>query len=296
MSASSLKFKTIAVATDLGETASSALRYAQAVARQHGSTLIVIHVIDPLGYAFPEGAPGFLTADQAAREELDKIEDETRRHGIPVHSVMETGVVYERILQTVKDHHADLLILGTKGHTEAGRVALGMVARHLLAKAPCPILTVPPDAESTLAFSGRWRHVLAAIDFSAVSVSALLCAHQMAHKQLIALHVSRCQSENDCSRCLERLRFLAPFNESRTVPVEHIVKSGDANELIADYARRSHADLIVLGAPGNMLAENDFAASTVLQVISRVKCPVLCVPLGRSLTNPELIREVAFVS
>ena len=38
------------------------------------------------------------------------------------------------------------------------------------------------------------------------------------------------------------------------------------------------ADLVVLGSPVNELAEADLYTSTVLQVISKVSCPVLCVP------------------
>ena len=66
--------------------------------------------------------------------------------GIPVHSVLESGIVSQRILQAVSDHHADLLVLGTRAKTEAGCVALGTVARQLLAKSRCPIPTVCPDA------------------------------------------------------------------------------------------------------------------------------------------------------
>ena len=94
-----LKFKTIAVANDLSFPASEALRYAQIMARMYPSTLVVVHVIDPLAYAFPEGAPRFLAANQAAAIELRKIEEETSALGIPVHSVMESGTVCERILQ-----------------------------------------------------------------------------------------------------------------------------------------------------------------------------------------------------
>src|ERR1700751_1344851 len=96
-----LQFNTIVVATDFTDTASSALRYAQAIALMHKSVLVVVHVIDPVSYAFPEGVPNSAAADQAARDELRRIEEETRRQGIPIHSVVETGVVYERILQAM---------------------------------------------------------------------------------------------------------------------------------------------------------------------------------------------------
>lgn len=289
-----LKFKTIAVATDLGQAASSALRYAQAIARQHQSVLVIVHVIDPVGYAFPSGIPHVLSADLAAREELRRIEEDTRRHGIEVHSVIESGIICECILQTLSDDRVDLLVLDTRAATEAGRVALGTVARQLLAKAPCSILTVSPHADAALPWAGQWRRVLAATDFSPASLAALSRAQSIVHEQLLVLHAASCTSEHMCSRCLERLRFLAPFNESHTVPVNHIVESGDAGDLIAKHARNLDADLVVLGSPDKELSEEDLLTSTILQVVSRVSCPVLCVPSTRGSAATEVIGEVGF--
>ena len=47
-----LKFRTIAVATDLSDPASAALRYAQTMARMHPSRLVLVHVIDRLRLFF----------------------------------------------------------------------------------------------------------------------------------------------------------------------------------------------------------------------------------------------------
>jgi len=295
MNISSLQFKTIAVATDLSDASSAALRYAQSIARTYQSTLVLVHVIDPLAYAFPDGAPAFLAANKAAREELNKIEEDARSQGIAVHSVVESGVVCERILQSVHGHHADLLVLGTRSRSEAGRVALGTIARQLLAKAQCPIMTVSPEAAISMPWAGRCRRVLAATDFSSASVTGLHFAHQIAVRQLIVLHVSREPNKEGCWHCLEKLRFLAPFNESHTVPVEHVVVSGDAAEKIAEYADKSAADLVVLGSPVDELAEEDLHTSTVLQVISKVACPVLCVPFMKELAAKDLQQEAASV-
>ncbi|MBT9333382.1 universal stress protein [Paracidobacterium acidisoli] len=291
---STLTFRTVVVATDLSRYSSTALRYAQAIAHEHQSTLVLVHVIDPVSYAFPKGAPDVLAANQAALKELRQIEEDARRQGITVHSVVESGVICERILQAAADHHGDLLVLGTRAKTEAGRVALGTMARQLLAKASCPVLTVSPGAEAFLSSAGRWRRVVAAIDFSAASVAALHIAHGMVRDQLLVLHATRCGNEHCCSNCLERLRFLAPLNESHTVPVEHVVMSGDAGEVIASRAENLRADLVVLGSPENELSAEDFLLSTVLQVISRVSCPVLCVPPSGNPASSELIKEIAF--
>jgi nucleotide-binding universal stress UspA family protein len=293
MQTSSLKFKTIVVATDLSHMSSCALPYAQAIAKLHHAELVVVHVIDPVAYAFPLGSPSFQAVDQTAREELQKIEQETRSLGIPIHSVIESGAICDRILEAVESHGADLLVLGTCGKTQAGRTALGTVARQLLARAQCPILTVSPDAEASIPWAGRWRHVVAAVDFSPISISALLYAHQMTNKQLIVVHAVTSLAGKDCAGLQERLRFLAPVNESHTVPVEHIVEPGDAARLIARYVRNFHADLVVLGSPNDELGKDDLETSTVLQVISSVSCPVLCVPLVVASTPAVSNKEVA---
>jgi nucleotide-binding universal stress UspA family protein len=285
--------KTIVIATDLTHSGSCALRYAKRLAKQYGSKLVVVHAIDPAGYAFPEGMPESTASDQNAREALKTIEEEISHQGIPIHSVVETGVIYERILQAAMDHRADLLVLGTRAIAQVGRAALGTVARRLLAIAPFPIMTVPPAAESGVERAGHWQNVLVATDFSDASLAALDHAQSVVGGQLVVVHVAGDASEGDRETHLERLRFLAPFNESHTVPVEHVVAAGEAGTVIAEQADRIHADLVVLGSPIDELRDEDLATSTVLQVISNVSCPVLCVPSTRSTSVEDVMNELA---
>lgn len=286
-------FKTIVVATDLTHSGSCALEYAKRIAQLHKATLIVVHAIDPAGYAFPEGLSKISTKDQAVREIVRKIEEETREQGVMVHSVIEQGIICERILQAAADHHADMLVLGTRATAGAGRAALGTVARRLLVSAPCPILTVPPAASANLSHVGHWERVLVATDFSKASLSALGHAQRIAGSQLFVVHVAKEAARKGRERHLEKLRFLAPFNESHTVPVEHIVTEGEAGKVIADHANRLKADLIVLGSPINELKDEDFQTSTVLQVVAEVSCPVLCVPKAKNGAAAAAVKELA---
>jgi nucleotide-binding universal stress UspA family protein len=286
-------FRTIVAATDFSEESSAALRCAQAIARQQHAMLLLVHVIDPVGYAFPEGAPAAVDRDKAARQELARIEAEVRQHGIPVHSKVETGIVCERILLSLRDHKAALLVLGTKAITCAGRAALGVVTRQLLAHAPCPVLTVSPDPQGEPRNFGNWNNVLVATDFSAASLNALHYAQRVAGNHLIVLHSARCGRHLECPNCLERLRFLAPFNEQHGLPVDHLVTGGEAAARIVEAAEHLHPDLIVLGGPSPAHDERDLESSTVVQVISSVSVPVLIVPECRDRSEDEVIREVA---
>jgi nucleotide-binding universal stress UspA family protein len=289
-------FRTIVVATDFSEESSAALKCAQELARLQHAMLLLIHVIDPVGYAFPEGAPAAVDRDKAAREELARIEGEVRQLGIPVHSRVETGIVCERILLSLRDHKAALLVLGTKAVSGAGRAAMGIVTRQLLAHSPCPILTVGPEDAATPRKFGRWNNVLVATDFSAASLSALTYAQRIAGRQLIVMHSARCGRHLECPNCLERLRFLAPFDEAHGLPVDHVVTGADPVRMIVETARRVRPDLIVLGSPSPAHQEHDLEHSTVAQVIAEVDAPVLIVPESRERYADELIEEVATVN
>ncbi len=289
-------FKTIVAAIDFSEESSAALRCAQELARLQHAMLLLVHVIDPVGYAFPAGAPDEVERDKAARAELSRIEAEVKQKGIPVHSRIETGIVCERILLSLRDHKAALLVLGTKAITGAGRAALGLVTRQLLAHSPCPILTVAPDDPKKPRKFGRWENVLAATDFSAASLSALHYAQRVAGGHLIVLHSARCGRHLECPNCLERLRFLAPFDEAHGLPVDHSVTGGDPARMIVQIAKKLHPDLIVMGAPSPAHTEHDLEHSTVVQVIASSTVPVLIVPENRERYSDELIEEVATAS
>ncbi|HTZ89692.1 MAG TPA: universal stress protein [Alloacidobacterium sp.] len=287
------RFHTIVVATDLSDASLAALHYAQSVARMHGSRVVITHVVDPVAYAYPSRAPKDIGQDQTALNELRQIEDEAAGHQIPVHSQVESNIICDRILQSVEDNHADLLVLGTKAKTGIGRAALGVVARHLLARTPCPMLLVSPGCETHLPTVGCWRRVLIATDFSLASLEALGYAHHVAYERLMVVHAESDRESYTRESSLERLRFLAPFDVSHTVPVEHVVTTGEPGRVIAEHANKFHADLVVLGSPDYELEEADLCSSTVLQVVSKVNCPVLCVPSTLKTPAHELmIHEV----
>jgi nucleotide-binding universal stress UspA family protein len=50
------------------------------------------------------------------------------------------------IAEAARDTGADLIVVGTRGHTAIGGLMLGSVTQRLLHIAPCALLTVPAEA------------------------------------------------------------------------------------------------------------------------------------------------------
>jgi nucleotide-binding universal stress UspA family protein len=269
-------FNKIVYVGDLSGEASYGLRYAQQLAHERHAELVLVHSLDPIVYALP----GAALRDGAANAELTAMEHDPQRHAANHDSFVQREQICAEILGEARRHSASLLILGTAARTAAGSMALATMARLLLADMPCSILTIPTPAESAPLPRWLWQNVIAATDFSDAGIAALDVAQRIAMRGLVVLHSTQCGKEQQCSLCMTRLRMLAPFNESHTLPVEHLVASDVVTEAIASVAQRVHPDLLVLGAPTVGIDSDRLDDSTVYRAIVESHCPVLLVPPG----------------
>ncbi|MEU8606485.1 universal stress protein [Actinoplanes sp. NPDC048791] len=135
-------FRTIAWATDGSASASDALEIAEDLTRAIGGKLAIIHVQE-----VTISRSGFLTEDN--RAVLASLHRTARRlqddgvHATVLSSRTTTRNVPRKILDLVATAHADVLIIGNRGHGSVINFLLGSVATRLLKAAPLPIITVP---------------------------------------------------------------------------------------------------------------------------------------------------------
>ena len=61
-------------------------------------------------------------------------------------SEVRTGPAAATIVDTARERHADLIVMGTKGRTGLAHLLMGSVAERVVRLAPCPVLTVRSDA------------------------------------------------------------------------------------------------------------------------------------------------------
>ena len=134
----------ILVPVDFSDCAALALAHGQALARLHGATLHLAHVVRP-PYAPARGdAAGAPVPDEPvrighARRLLDDLAQDGAALGVPVECHVTVGQPEEAIPELARALGAGLVVMGTHGRTGLRRLVLGSVAEHVVRHAPCPV-------------------------------------------------------------------------------------------------------------------------------------------------------------
>lgn len=154
--------KNILFATDLGPSSPVAFRHALGLARSFGARLHLLNVMEPLGEFAHSLIDSYLSDEVKAnlkREGYSEIRREVERRlgqvcadagcgGDEMQAMLEDlvaeeGVPFEVIIERAKAVGADLIVLGSRGHTALGEMLLGSVAHKVTMKSPVPVLLVP---------------------------------------------------------------------------------------------------------------------------------------------------------
>ena len=142
-------FKQILIATDGSDASAHAAKLAVGMARAHGAKLTAVYVADPYPYVGvgdinPMGFQSYMAlAQEHASRAHAKVEELCKQDGPPV--TLEVRLVEEvgpavGIVQTAREIHADLIVLGSHGRSGLMRLMLGSVADRVVAESTIPVL------------------------------------------------------------------------------------------------------------------------------------------------------------
>jgi nucleotide-binding universal stress UspA family protein len=143
-------FKSIIWATDGSESADLALPYAKSLASEEGAALVVVHCDEFLPGR--GGGQPLIADEEDVKAKIERQAHELRDEGLNASLQLTSataGGAAHTIATAAEGLPADLIIVGTRGHTALGGLLLGSVAQRLLHIAPCPVLVVPAGKQAT---------------------------------------------------------------------------------------------------------------------------------------------------
>ena len=149
--------KRIILPTDFSNNAYKAITYAMNLFKDGECTFYLLHTYTPAVYQaeYVLHSPGQIGLGDVYRENsLTRLEDlkkrlmaefDNKNHTLMVHSAFNT--VVDEIVETSRKEQANMVIMGTQGATGAKEILMGTNTVHVIKKAYCPVLAIPPDFE-----------------------------------------------------------------------------------------------------------------------------------------------------
>jgi nucleotide-binding universal stress UspA family protein len=284
---SRVSFKTILFATDLTRFSHEAVPYVRSLAREYDSKIIAVHVVSPPPEVTATGRVKKVPATAALREAraaMTALEEEWK--GLRHQAIVRRGDVWREISKVIREKKIDLVVTGTHGRRGVSKTLLGSVAEKIFRQAPCPVLTVGPNASGEPESIVDLHSILFPTDFSPASLAALPYAVSLAQENRAHLYLLHAMASIEdgpvAASFMERLRNLAPRGENLWCEPKAFVESGQPADVILQQAEEMEVDLIVLGTrtrqtvtPGKPLP-----MATAYKVVSQAICPVLTVHAG----------------
>lgn len=138
-------YEKILWATDGSESADRALEHAKQLASHNGATLLAVHTVEHT-VGRMGGQEQYADEDQRQAKIAQQISD-LEQSGIKASSRIVQGGglgAAHPIADVAQEWGADVIVMGTRGHTPIAGLLLGSVTQRMLHVAPCPVLVVPP--------------------------------------------------------------------------------------------------------------------------------------------------------
>jgi universal stress protein A len=139
--------RTILAAVDFSPSSAPVVDAAVTLARQFDAKVRLVHAYDvpiplvsPYEVAIPE--PYLQETRRIAAEKLAALVEQVRAKGISADSLLSEVPAAAAIVRAAEESKADLVVIGTRGHTGLKHLLLGSVAERTVRLAPCPVLTV----------------------------------------------------------------------------------------------------------------------------------------------------------
>ena len=296
-----IEFKQIICPVDFSESSVRAFAHAAAIARWYDAQLTVLHVVptfEPIQVRGDLGDPVRVVTPMPREQVLEEMSRTLNLAAVSPRAtpIAEAGDPQTTVIDQAISKKADLIVMGTHGRRGFKRLLLGSVTEAILREAPCPVLTVPPQAPASVSQAVTFKRILCPIDFSPSTLQALGFALDLARQadgRVTLFHVVEWLAEEEprasthfnvpeyrrymVEDAQERLRNLVA-EESRTwVEIDDLVVFGRAHREILRAAETTPADLIVMGAQGRGGIGLALFGSTTQQVVRGAMCPVLTV-------------------
>lgn len=153
-----LSIHAILVPVDFSEITNRVIAHALTFARQNQARITLMHVVNvpSMVDAGPWLQPAAATGVEhelrgqlraVAVEKLRGLREECERAGVETATAVREGAPYDEIIRAAEEMKADLIVMGSQGHSALSRFLVGSNAERVVRRARQTVLCVKPKGQ-----------------------------------------------------------------------------------------------------------------------------------------------------
>jgi nucleotide-binding universal stress UspA family protein len=284
----------IIVAYDFQELSNASLKQAYDLARFVNSGILLVLVLNDdllmLSDVFMNEHSDHMkkkitdVMQKEIAERLQKVAHHAAAEsGVPVDYRIETGKIYERILEIAKENSARFIVMG-KTSKESGRGRFGSNTLHVVEEAPCPVITMP-----TVACDTTFKNIVLPIDltkqtreevFNAISFGLFFNATI----HLVSVIMGGISARK--SRIYKKMQGMKKMIEENGIQcTDKLFKKSHLaiHEVILEYSGDIHADALMIMTHQEISTSDKYIGAVAHQIINESPISVISLTSAASM-------------
>jgi nucleotide-binding universal stress UspA family protein len=248
----------------------AAIELAADVALRSGAEVIVTHVARPARSRERE-----IAALRSARDLADEVAAELTQIGVRSDSEIRVASghdVAHAISEMARERKADLVVMGSRGLSDAGGLLFGSVSHGVIEESQCPVLVVRRDV-----WPSAVKRILLGVsgkDEDRSSIEAAIGVARLFDAEVFVVHVAAPDKEG-IGVIHVAADALAALNKAGVKASAAVMADRDVAGRIAEAAAQNGADLIVIGSRRLNDLRGLLVNAVSHEIVHRINRPVL---------------------
>ncbi|MFT5183116.1 MAG: nucleotide-binding universal stress UspA family protein [Flavobacteriales bacterium] len=283
----------ILVPTDFSKCATYATEVGASLARDSGSKLYIMHIINlPTYESASNNEKWHNTAEGIFLGKLVQKKFATMRQqpflqDLDVEVIVKYNSVYESVSEMAKEKNVDMIVMGSHGVSGAEEYFIGSNAERVIRTSEIPVLTIKSRHENF-----KVKDMVFASNFFEESYGVFASIVEFAKVFDSRIHLLKVVTPNHFETTRYSLKLMEDFIEATKLEVDHTINIFNDDKIengIHHFAEEVDADLIAMETHGRSGIKHMLWGSITEGVANHAKLPVLSVRIPKEAENTKVI-------
>ena len=265
----------ILIPTDFSVGARRASKIGIEYAKQFNADVILFHSFSIPVVDITANVNALENLKSAVEQDLKKeVQNLREEYGdISIEGIFEFGPAVDWIQKLVEEKNIDLIVMGTKGETDAANLLFGSVTTHVINNVTCPVLVIPKGNRNhtikEILFATDFHFTNDTADYLAPVLRIIDEFEPFVHVVSLTLQVGLGSNVQN----VEKLKLKELFKNTKHS--FHYVETDNIEKGLLDFANKNKCDLIVMLTRHYSLWDRIFHKSLSKKIALHSEIPML---------------------